>query len=172
LNTKHFPVERVSWDDCQQFLEKINMREGIAKVFGKDGKFTLPHEEQWEYACRGGKGNQQPYYWGAKLNGTEANCDGNYPLGTTTKGQYLERTCAVDFTNNGKYKKHPWGLAHMTGNVCQWCENKYGDEERVFRGGAWYATPSGCRTACRRWISPRIHGSITGFRVALAPSGQ
>jgi formylglycine-generating enzyme required for sulfatase activity len=122
MNTKRFPVENVSLNDCQQFLEKINKREGIVKVFGKDGKFVLPHEDQWEYAYYGGKGNKQPFYWGDKLNGTETNSDGELALGTTMKGQFLGRTCSVDFTNNGKYEKHPWGLFHMSGNVYQWCE--------------------------------------------------
>ncbi|MBY0457379.1 MAG: caspase family protein, partial [Gemmataceae bacterium] len=57
LDTKRFPVEQVSWDDCQKFLEKVNGRGGVAKAFGKAGRFRLPHEDEWEYAYRAGKGN-------------------------------------------------------------------------------------------------------------------
>ena len=54
-NPSHFkgpknPVEQVSWDDCQEFLDKLN-----AKIGAQGGKFALPTEAQWEYACRAGK---------------------------------------------------------------------------------------------------------------------
>ena len=157
-DTSRFPVEMVCWDDpahpefsCQKFLEKINRRDGIEKAFGKGASFKLPHEDQWEYACRGGRGNKQPFYFGNVLNGTQANCDGDYPYGTTTKGKNLNRTCAVDYTNDGEYAKHPWGLCHVAGNVYQWCENKYDDvgSGRVDRGGCWYDFAGGCRSADR-----------------------
>jgi formylglycine-generating enzyme required for sulfatase activity len=174
LDTSRFPVEAVSWDDSKKFLEKVNERGGVAKVFGTDGKFMLPHEDQWEYACRGGKGNKQAFYWGNELNGTQANCNGDYTYGTTTKGQYLGRTCAVDFTNGGKYEKHPWGLCHMSGNVWQWCENKYknGGSYRVARGGCWFHFPRECRSANRDGFSDYARFGVLGFRVALVPSGQ
>jgi formylglycine-generating enzyme required for sulfatase activity len=168
LNTDRFPVEYVSWQDCRKFLEKINNRNGIAKAFGKDGKFVLPHEDQWEYACRGGKGNKQPYFWGDKLNGTEANCNGNNPFGTSTNGQNLDRPCAVDFTNEGKYEKHAWGLCHMSGNVFQWCDNAFEDtKDRLVRGGYWTSYARHCRSAARTWYAPDYKRSNIGFRVCL-----
>src|SRR5215203_1527918 len=98
MDTSRFPVERVSWDRiCGQekyagmgFLDKID-HSGIQRALGKSGKFRLPHEDEWEYACRGGRGNKQAFFWGDALNGTEANCDGNYPYGTT-KRPHLQRT--------------------------------------------------------------------------------
>src|SRR5206468_519820 len=71
LDTARFPVEQVSWDDCQKFLEKVNARGGAANIFGKAGQFRLPHEDEWEYACRGGKGNGRAFCWGDELNGTQ-----------------------------------------------------------------------------------------------------
>ena len=174
-DTGRFPVERVSWDDIctgykkgDSFLAKLNKRGGIVKVFGKVGKFRLPHEDEWEYAYRGGKGNGRVYYWGDAMNGTEANCNGHYPFGTATKGQHLGWTCAVDDTNDGKYAKHPWGLQHMSGNVYEWCDNKYSNEDtRLLRGGSWISGPGNCRAAYRYWDAPAIRLNFIGFRVCF-----
>ncbi len=176
MDTSRFPVESVSWGriygdgklDGAGFLNKINGHGGIEKVFGKVGKFRLPKEDEWEYACRGGRGNKQPFYWGDKLNGAEANCDGNFPYGANVNGQqYLGRTCAVDFTNDGKYPNHPWGLMHMHGNVWQWCEGFYDktDISRVLRGGSWDFSARYSRTAYRYSISADFDFFTFGFRL-------
>ena len=162
-DTKRFPVENVSWDGCQGFLKKLPA--GAGKTLGK-GKFGLPHEDEWEYACRGGKGNKRPFYWGDKLNGKEANVDGNYPYATEDKGPYLGRTSEV-----GEYAKvapHPWGLTDMSGNVWQWCDNLYSKDEkyRVLRGGSWYLFARDCRAAGRGRGAPAYR--YVGFGVRLA----
>jgi formylglycine-generating enzyme required for sulfatase activity len=163
--TSRFPVERVSWDDCQKFLEKVNGRGGVAKVFGKDGKFVLPREDQWEYACRGGKGNMRAFCFGNELNGTQANCNGELPY-RTSKGDYKRRTTEV-----GSYAKdwpHPWGLCDMHGNVYQWCDNKYDlSSDRVLRGGCWCFSAKSCRSASRVRFAPDYHEYDFGFRVCL-----
>ncbi|HEV3386776.1 MAG TPA: SUMF1/EgtB/PvdO family nonheme iron enzyme [Gemmata sp.] len=168
LKTDRFPVESVSWIDCQKFLDKVNSRGDTAKMLGKSGTFVLPHADQWEYACRGGKGNKQAYFFGNELNGTQANCNRNYPFGTTSTSPSLERTCAVDFTNGGKYEKHPWGLSHMSGNVWQWCNNLYEQTtNRVLRGGSWYRLARYCRSAYRDMHVPDYRDKDIGFRVAI-----
>jgi formylglycine-generating enzyme required for sulfatase activity/mono/diheme cytochrome c family protein len=172
LDTRRFPVENVSWNDCQEYVKKLNGIGNVAASFGSNGRFSLPHEDQWEYAVRGGRGNQQPFYWGHQLNGTEANCYGDYPYGTKTTGKFLNRPCAVDFTNEGKYEKHPWGLCHMTGNVLQLCENTYdgsGSDKRVARGGSYLDLPKNCRSASRDVYSPNDRFHILGFRVGFFP---
>jgi formylglycine-generating enzyme required for sulfatase activity len=168
LDTSNFPVDQVSWDDCQEFLKKLNEKVTIPDALDKC-KFALPHEDQWEYACRGGKGNKQPFYFGEELNGTQANCNGNFPYGTATKGAYLERT-----TEAGSYEKvapHPWGLCDMHGNVWQWCENNYDGQntDRVLRGGSCNRIPRDCRCAYRISREPDIHVSGSGFRVVVLP---
>ena len=148
LDTTQFPVESVSWDmicgkdgKCGQdtFLGRLNALGGVAKIFGKGaGKFSLPHEDQWEYACRGGLGNRQPFYFGTELNGLQANIDGNHPFGTSVKGPYKERPTPGGFYT-AKALLHPWGLFDMHGNVWEWCENGYdrASVSRVLRGGSW-----------------------------------
>ena len=177
MDTSRFPVESVSWDMIcgkdgkggeDTFLGKGNAYGGIRKAFGKAGTFALPHENAWEYACRGGLGNRRPFYWGDKLNGTEANCNGNFPYGTPAKADYLERTCAVDFTNEGKYKPHPWSLMHMHGNVWEWCEKLYEQtSSRVLRGGSWCYGGHRCRAAYRGRFAPGYFDRNIGFRLCL-----
>ena len=132
-------------------------------------KVKLPHEDEWEYACRGGKGNTQPFYWGDELNGDKANCNGNDPFGTTTKGDYKEKTTPV-----GTYKdKAPrlWELCDMSGNVWEWCENLLTTEhsDRVVRGGGWSLSAWLCRSAGRFSYSPMARYNDIGFRLALVP---
>ena len=165
-DTSEYPVEQVSWTDCQLFLKRLNNAAKQTGALGK-GEFVLPHEDEWEYACRGGKGNQQAFYFGNMLNGTQANCDGNSPYGTTTKGPCLQRTAEV-----GSYEKiapHPWGLCDMHGNVWEWCENWPGGEKqmRVDRGGCRAHNSMDCRSARRAWSDPGNRDGSGGCRIAF-----
>jgi serine/threonine protein kinase len=171
LDTMPFPVEGVSWDMiCGRggFLEKLNAVSGIEKVLGKVGRFALPHEDDWEYASRGGRGNSQPFYWGGEIDGTQANVDGGRPFGTKRPGPNLKRPTAV-----GTYEAafpHPWGLCDMHGNVWEWCANLYErTTNRVLRGGAWNLNGRSARAAARYGFSPSLHRNSFGFRV-IAPA--
>lgn len=162
LETKWFPVEQVSWEDCQAFLKKVNTSGGA-----KRGRFGLPHEDEWEYACRGGKGNGQAFYWGNALNGKEANCNGDLPYGVATKGPNLQRPEVV-----GSYARdypHRWGLCDMHGNVWEWCENEYSAGRRALRGGSWFGVADLCRSANRNGNAPDNRSSTQGFRVCFRP---
>jgi formylglycine-generating enzyme required for sulfatase activity len=171
------PVETVSWDDVQGWLQKMNSE----KPPPSGWKWVLPTEAQWEYACRAGK--KTVFSFGDVLNGKEANCDGNYPYGTSAKGAYLEKTASV-----GNYAANAWGLHDMHGNVWEWCRdwydrNYYEDEQndptgptsgvaRVIRGGSWYDVAQGCRSAFRGRDSPDVRDFSLGFRPALVPSRE
>jgi formylglycine-generating enzyme required for sulfatase activity len=174
LDTKQFPVEQVSWNDAQAFCRKMRDNDKQGR------KFRLPTEAEWEYACRAG--TTTPFYFGSVLDGTQANCDGNYPYGTDVKGPYKERTTKV-----GDYGENKWGLCDMHGNVWQWCEDYYGpyevlntkdplrsikhsEERRVLRGGSWRFGASVCRAAChnRNNGAPDIADNVRGFRVAFS----
>ncbi|MEZ6141431.1 MAG: formylglycine-generating enzyme family protein [Zavarzinella sp.] len=159
LNTSRFPVENVSWNDCQEFLKKCNLQ-GYA--------IRLPHEDEWEYAYRGGKGNKQAFYWGNELKGDKANSIGEIPYGTEDTGAFLQRPSDV-----GSYETvapHPWGLCDMSGNVWEWCDNFYEDGAvLVMRGGCWRNIGGDCRGARRHSQSSDNRGHGLGFRVALIP---
>ena len=160
LNTSKLPVVELTWHDCQKFIAKCKV---------KGYQLKLPHEDEWEYACRGGLGNKRAFYWGDELRGDKANCNGNSPYGTTLKGTNLEKVTEV-----GSYEKvapHPWGLCDMNGNVSEWCENLHTPTSpaRVFRGGSWVNGSGICRSAFRYGGAPSYAGVILGLRLALMP---
>ena len=134
--------------------------------FAKWCGYRLPMEEEWEYACRAG--TTTVFWFGDELNGEEANCDGNYPYGTQTKGPYLQRTTTL---NEERYQANPWGLYDMHGNVWEWCDSLYDSEAsaRVLRGGGWLSHARRCRSAYRDCNGPDDRNSSVGFRLAAVP---
>jgi formylglycine-generating enzyme required for sulfatase activity len=113
-----YPVEKVSWDDCQEFCEKISQKTGVS--------FTLPTEAQWEYACRSpltplNKGeNYPPFYYGETLSTDIANYNGKYVYGKGKKGIDRGKTTEV-----GSFPANGFGLYDMHGNVWEWCQDDY-----------------------------------------------
>lgn len=171
-DTDRFPVERVTWEECRDFLGKLNADAAAPKAMGK-GKFVLPHEDQWEYACRGGKGNERPFYFGDACDGSQANCQGDHPFGTTKHGPRLDRPVPV-----GSYEKaapHPWGLCDMHGNVQEWCANTsdgrlVAEGDHACRGGSWFESPGASRAAgIRHFARPDRRGDYLGLRVCFLP---
>ena len=166
------PVEKVSWEDCQEFIAKVNRE--ARRQFG--GDVRLPTEAEWEYACRAG--TQTAYSWGNSLNGDKANCDGNYPYGTTIKGTYKRET-----VNVCSYSPNVWGFYDMHGNVYEWCQDWYGKypsgavtdptgsasgDNRVLRGGSWVSFARYCRSADRISSGPGSSGNYFGFRLCCS----
>jgi formylglycine-generating enzyme required for sulfatase activity len=150
------PVTNVSWEDCQEFIKKLN---GITK-----GKYRLPTEAEWEYACRAG--TTTAYSFGAKITPKDANYDDS--------GIY--EPVAV-----GSYKPNAFGLYDMHGNVWEWCEDWKADypkgavtdpkgpatgEYRVLRGGSFYYGGSTARSSIRDDTSPSGRSNGDGFRLA------
>ena len=172
-----YPMYYVNWQECQEFIEKLSQEPEIPAGY----KLSLPTEAQWEYACRAGTETQ--YNFGNVLNGDQANCDGNYPYGTSTKGSYLEGTAKVR-----TYAPNGWGLYDTHGNVWEWCLDGYDREYyakspaadpagdpvepiagsgRVLRGGGWDSDPGLCRSAYRGKYVLTDRYSCVGFRLAL-----
>ena len=101
------PVEQVSWDDIQIFLERLNEQE--ADNLPPGWAYVLPTEAQWEYACRAG--TNTAYSWGDDINASLANYDNN--IGQTA--------------NVGSYGANPWGFFDMHGNVWEWTTDWYAE---------------------------------------------
>jgi formylglycine-generating enzyme required for sulfatase activity len=153
------PVECVSWDDAQEFCQKLSEKTGR--------KYRLSSEAEWEYACRAG--TQTRYYFG----------DDEKQLGEYAWYSENSRTKTHPV---GQKKPNNWGLFDMSGNVWEWCEdgwhNNYQNAPtdgsswndnhsqtklRVLRGGSWVNYPRSCRSALRNYIGYRF-GDL-GFRV-------
>ena len=113
----NLPVETVSYKDALEFCQKLSDLPA-EKAAGR--KYRLPTEAEWEYCCRAG--TSTPFHFGQELNGTQANCDGEVPYGTTETGPSLGKTSPV-----GSYPPTAWGLCDMHGNVREWCQDRYGD---------------------------------------------
>ena len=147
------PVTNVSWNDCQEFIKKLNA--------STKGGYRLPYEGEWEYACRAG--TTTAYSVGDSLTKSDANI-----AGSTTK--------AV-----GSYKPNAFGLYDIHGNVWEWCEDWGGSypkgavtdpkgpengRNRVLRGGSFNSDVSNARSSIRIYLSPLDRGDFGGFRLA------
>jgi formylglycine-generating enzyme required for sulfatase activity len=136
------PVENVSWDDVQQFIQKLNAKTGK--------QYHLPSEDEWEFACHGGSDDE--YCGGGDLNAL-----GWY------KDNSREKTHPVGFK-----KPNGYGLYDMNGNVWEWSSDKYeaGKPYRVLRGGSWGLGAQFARSALRNYLDPAIRNNFNGFRLA------
>jgi len=162
---KRFPVENVSWDDCQAFVERLNKQE---KESG--WVYRLPTAAEWEYACRGGPINKfdSGYdFYSPRPSNTLLLEQANF---APAKGQGLQRTCKV-----GAYAANSLGLYGMHGNVHEWCEDAATDavgeaSYRVCRGGDWPHDSGYCRAAHRSTLLPSSRYNDLGLRLARVPA--
>ena len=107
------PVRRISWNDCQRFIKKLN-----SIVPG--GGFRLPTEAEWEYACRAGTATV--FHYGDSLSSNQSNFDGRYPYVGASKGPWRKKTLPV-----GSFSPNSFGLYDMHGNVWEWCSDWYNE---------------------------------------------
>lgn len=153
------PVENVSWDDCQEFIRKLNSM--------TSQNFRLPTEAEWEFACRGGNNSRGYKYSGSNNLGSVAWYDGNsgkktHPVATKLPNEL--------------------GIYDMSGNVMELCADWKGDYSsgaqtnpkgpydgsgRVRRGGGWYGGARGCRSSDRNDRDPTDRSIYLGLRLAL-----
>lgn len=150
-NCDRCPVEQVSWNDVQTFIQKLNAQTGK--------NYRLPTEAEWEYAAKGG---QSYKYAGSDNIGSVAWYDGNSGSKTHPVGQK---------------QANAYGLYDMSGNVYEWCSDwykgypgssgvsDYTGSLRVLRGGGWYSGSQYCRVALRNNYAPASRGYYIGFRL-------
>ena len=156
---QRFPVEYVTWEQCQQFVAKLN---SLEKETG--WVYRLPTEVEWEYACRGGPMSDQDdsafdFYF-------------NKPTNTLLPDQ-----ASFNYERNfpskvGSYEPNALGLHDMHGNVWEWCEDAYESTKRVYRGGSWLNTSEYSRAAAFYANPPSHRDTLLGLRVARVPSTQ
>ena len=163
---ENLPVENVSWNECQDFILRLNAMSGK--------NFRLPTEAEWEFAARGGN-NSRGYKYAGSNNLNEVAWYGDnsgkqtHPVGTKSPNEL--------------------GLYDMSGNVWEWCQDWYGKynikveknpqgpmisffrtffSSRVLRGGSWDSLAWSCRLSFRNLGSPGHRGSYYGLRLVLS----
>lgn len=153
----NLPVNRVSWTDCQAFVQKLSKKTGV--------HFRLPTEAEWEYACRAGTSTPFAGEKGGLLCWHIANSD--------------RRNHAV-----GTKKPNPWGIYDMHGNVWEWCQDLYdpyseesvvdptgpkSGEEYIYRGGCSWRPMLDSRSAFRNYDAASYKQGRLGLRVVVVP---
>lgn len=158
------PVEHVSWDDIQVFIQRLNQKEGHKR-------YRLPTEAEWEYAARAG--TESTYSFGNDIWDLEhyAWYGASYDSGSTHPV--------------GKKLPNPWGFYDVHGNVDEWVQDWYGEDyysdspatdpmgpesglSRMLRGGNWHFFAKFSRSACRSTAPSYHRSSFIGFRLALS----
>ena len=156
----NLPVELVSWDDCQTFINRLNSYTGR--------NFRLPTEAEWEFAARGGNYSRHYKYSGSNYIGdvawyTDNSGNRTHPVGTKQANEL--------------------GLYDMSGNVWEWCSDWFGSYSsysqndpngpnsgscRVRRGGCWGDNARYCRSSYRSSNAPGVRGGNLGLRLVLS----
>ena len=163
------PVENVSWNDIQNFLEQLNKQHSELNL-------RLPTEAEWENACRAG--TTGAFNFDGELSLDKVNYRGTWDDYNNWGEGALQQTTDV---KDEKYRPNAWGLYQMHGNVWEWCQDWFGDYpaepvidpkgaesggSRVLRGGSWGSFGRICRSAYRSHYDPSARDFHFGFRLA------
>lgn len=174
------PVEKVSWNDTQSFIETVNK-------LHPDLSVALPYEAEWEYACRGG--TNTAFNFGDEIDSTQANYRGTWEFDPEKWGEDApKKTTAIK-----SYPPNDGGLYDMHGNVLEWCQDEWQEHlgkspividtaqapeasetgqrqseetrQHVVRGGSWNIGGGDCRSAYRDRLTPEGYSNELGFRL-------
>gem|GEM_PF-1163917 len=164
------PKTQVTWKDCQKFINRLNARV-------PDGRFRLPTEAEWEYACRAGTATA--FHGGDSLGVTAAKFYGSNP----STNEFAGRSDRIGGLMVQSCQPNAWGLYDMHGNVWEWCQDWYGPYPtgsvtdpvgpasgtvRVNRGGGYYSSAEDCRSARRHGDTPSFRSVSLGFRLVVS----
>ena len=178
----NLPVEWVSWDDCQEFITKLNAATGR--------HFRLPTEAEWEYAARGGSKSRGykysgsnnvddvAWYWKNSGDSYLSGGDGDWSEEKVEENNCRTHSVATKSPNE-------LGIYDMSGNVNEWCQDWYGDYNsasalqvnpkgatsgscRVYRGGDWNYYAWGCRSSYRGYSCLSYGYGDLGLRLVLS----
>lgn len=152
------PVEQISWNDCQEFMIKLNALTGC--------QFRLPTEAEWEFVARGGNRSMATSFSGSDnindVGWCQLNCNGT----SDTKLKMPNELRVYD----------------MSGNVWEWCQDWYAELTntasnnpkgplsglgRVCRGGSWKTMDERCSVHSRTYAGPGRCSDDIGFRIVL-----
>jgi formylglycine-generating enzyme required for sulfatase activity len=156
------PVENISWIDAQEFIRRLNQKEGV-------NKYRLPTEAEWEFACRAG----------STIKDAPGSAEGKI-------GDYAWYEANSDRKTHPVAEKKPnlWGFYDMHGNVLEWCQDWYDDypekavkepkgpssgQHKVMRGGSWLGSPTTLRCTFRSQDYPIVRSNDIGFRLVREP---
>jgi formylglycine-generating enzyme required for sulfatase activity len=165
----NYPIYFINYSDCEQFCNRLNQL--LADQLPEGYKFRIPTEAQWEYAARGGKNGK-----GYTFSGSD-NIEEVAWYDTNSKGITHEV---------GKKIKNELGIYDMSGNVWEWCRDRYSENyysnslsvnpkgpdkgtQYVLRGGSWNQNIWACRTATRLKDEATAYTTNYGFRLSLEP---
>ena len=160
FNGSNLPVENVSWEDCQTFIRKLNAL--------TDKNFRLPTEAEWEFAARGGNNSR-----GYKYSGSNT---------VSNVAWYKDNSSSTTHPVATK-ASNELGIYDMSGNVEEWCNDRYGDytsasqtnptgpnsgSSRVYRGGSWFYYAFACRVSVRGYTDETtLRSAAFGLRLVL-----
>src|SRR5581483_6698838 len=178
---QNLPVELVTWDQANDFCQKLTESERGQKWARKGWAYRLPTEAEWEYAARAG--TDAPFAFGDQLAFEKQGLfrpTENDPLGIGGE------KAPVLTLEVGKTEANRFGLHDMHGNVAEWCLDWYrpgyisdapqdnptgptDGDKRVIRGGSYRDPAAGVRSASRAGLRPSEHREDVGFRIVYAP---
>jgi formylglycine-generating enzyme required for sulfatase activity len=157
----NYPVEKVSWNDVQDFILKLNDKTGQS--------YRLPTEAEWEYAARSG-GKPEKYSGGDAVDAVA----------------WYQSTSQGKTHHVGTKAPNGLGIHDMSGNVWEWVQDRYDSgyyngsprnnpqgpssgTHRVGRGGSWYNDARFCRSTNRYRYAPDLRDDFLGFRIVRTP---
>lgn len=143
IGDSKMPITYVSWNDCQQFVRKLQSLTGLV--------FTLPTEAEWEYAAR--KNGEDSKYAGSDNPEDVA----SYAANTEDRPMTI-----------GKHEPNAKELYDMSGNVSEWCEDG-GESKKIIRGGSFMSSKEEITVTYADAASIETRSKAIGLRLVLKP---